>query len=400
MQQRKKDTTSSSSSRLLDSPTSPSTINNDSYQLTSAISFPDLNRVDIESQQKIQQQHQEQSQQQQQQHALLPTVTLILFAVTSLGMNFFNKYVMSEFQTSEYQLSFVFLQMGFSILALYVLKLLRVIQLRSLSLSLLLTKPVLLLGICYLCNTVFSLYALSILSVSTYSVSKRLTPVILITIEMTSAYFAHNNNDNDNNNNNIYRKYDWKIITSVIFIVMGAMMTVYKAIDVNVQGLLFAVLACSTKACYSLLMQILSRNEQTKDLSAHDMVLTNSLLALPIIGVVAFFVPDNKQKLASDILSMSSNIPYLICFAIFMSQGLINQIVIYLCTKYNSAITTTVIGQFKIPVIIVLDILINNKYPKALINMFGLVVVNAAGLCYSFIMYRTKKSTKERRIEV
>ncbi|XP_068166546.1 nucleotide sugar transporter SLC35D2 isoform X2 [Antennarius striatus] len=91
-------------------------------------------------------------------------------------------------------------------------------------------------------------------------------------------------------------------------------------------------------------------------------------------------------------------VTFILCFLVSCFMGFVLTYSIVLCSYYNSALTTTIVGAVKNVAVGYIGIFVSGDYYFSWTNFLGLSICMSGGLAYSFLTFNTKSS--ERNAEV
>merc|ERR1719249_629975 len=115
---------------------------------------------------------------------------------------------------------------------------------------------------------------------------------------------------------------------------------------------------------------------ESKDLGKYGVMFYNSLFMLPPAAIFAW---QDRWFLAQFLLSCGF--------------GFILILATVVCTQFNSALTTTIIGCLKNILITYLGMMIGGDYQYSILNFIGLNISVFGSLVYTKVTFSTKKSS-------
>jgi len=292
-----------------------------------------------------------------------------LYAGTAIALAFTNKAVLSVFPESNVMLLFQMLAAAGGVGAMSRARLVEVSPLsvaRARSLA-----PV---SALYCSNVAFALASLDGLSVPVYTMLKRLTPAVVLAANAVSG-----------------RPPGARVTASTLLTVGGCILAGAGDLAFDTRAYSFALTSCVLQTCYLLAV------ERAKGgLSSHELLLYNSLLSVPLLLLICVLdgelltAPASLRRLAySGIADVATLVAAIIL-------GVALNFSIFLCTRINSALTTTIVGIVKGVATTVLGFLLLGGVRDATWLLLGGLALNTiGGSWYGWLEYETKAEVKK-----
>ena len=137
-------------------------------------------------------------------------------------------------------------------------------------------------------------------------------------------------------------------------------------------------------------------------LGTHGLMFYNNLFSLPIVAAMLFNNPKELQQLHE--FDRWGNKPFLFCLFFSSVVGFVLNYSYFMCTKLNSALTTTVIGSLKNILTTYLGMIFFPDYTFTLLSFSGVTVSVAGSLFYNYVeiqrgreMQLAKEKEREQR---
>lgn len=285
-------------------------------------------------------------------------------------MAFINKAVLTSYGFN-YPFFLVTCQMTFSIVILELLRLTGRTSLVSFTLAR--GFWFLLPSIFYAANSVLSLSALSGMNIPMYGLIKRCAPVAILLLGMV-----------------ILRKPPpsaWTTM-SVAMITVGCFVAGYGDLTFDLMAYSLGLTSVVSQAIYLLLVQRFSEK-----ISAAETLHLNSYNTLPILLVCSLLFGEFHKAIADFAFY---DVGFVLTFMSVIVFGCLLNYLLFLCTTYNSALTTSVAGTLKSIVQTFIGMFTFGGISINVFTLSGIVLNLSGGILYTFVKFISSQNmTKE-----
>ncbi|XP_044302518.1 UDP-N-acetylglucosamine/UDP-glucose/GDP-mannose transporter isoform X2 [Varanus komodoensis] len=237
-------------------------------------------------------------------------------------------------------------QMVTTILILYVSKLNKIIHFPDFDKSI--PKKLFPLPLIYVGNHISGLISTSKLSLPMFTVLRKFTIPLTLLLEVVV----------------LGKRYPLNIIISVTAIILGAFIAAGSDLTFSLEGYASVLLNDFFTAANGVYTK---QKIDPKELGKYGVIFYNACFVVIPTVLICVFTGDFQQFLLSCLLG----------FLLIYST--------VLCSHYNSALTTTVVGALKNVSIAYIGMLVGGDYIFSLLNFIGLNICMAGGLTYSFL---------------
>ncbi|XP_074851211.1 nucleotide sugar transporter SLC35D2 isoform X1 [Carettochelys insculpta] len=262
-------------------------------------------------------------------------------------------------------------QMATTILILYVSKLNKIIHFPDFDKSI----PVKLfpLPLLYVGNHVSGLSSTSKLSLPMFTVLRKFTIPLTLLLEIII----------------LGKRYSLSIMISVFAIILGAFIAAGSDLSFSLEGYIYVLLNDIFTAANGVYTK---QKMDPKELGKYGVLFYNAFFMLIPTMFISFSTGDLQQ--ARDFKHWTN---FLFLFHFFLScfLGFLLMYSTVLCSHYNSALTTTVVGAIKNISIAYIGMLVGGDYIFSTLNFIGLNICMAGGLRYSFLTLRENNKPKQ-----
>ncbi|XP_041792726.1 UDP-N-acetylglucosamine/UDP-glucose/GDP-mannose transporter isoform X2 [Chelmon rostratus] len=278
--------------------------------------------------------------------ALHKFLSAVFYAGSSFLITVVNKTVLTSFRFPSYMCVGIG-QMITTLLVLHTAKMSKVIQFQDFDRSILLKMfP---LPLLYVGNHITGLASTKKLSLPMFTVLRKFTILMTMILEV---YI-------------LKKTFPKRLVYSVVAIVLGAMVAASSDLAFDVEGYTFILLNDAFTAASS--------------------VYTKKKLDIEAVTFEGWF-----------------KATFIFCFLMSCFMGFVLMYSIVLCSYYNSALTTTVVGAIKNVAVAYIGIFVGGDYLFSWTNFLGLSICMSGGLVYSYLTFSTKpsRSTTEEAQEL
>ncbi|KAF6730107.1 UDP-N-acetylglucosamine/UDP-glucose/GDP-mannose transporter [Oryzias melastigma] len=258
------------------------------------------------------------------------------------------------------------LQMITTVVVLYVAKMNKMVQFPDLDRSIVI--KIFPLPLLYVGNHVTGLGSTKKLSLPMFTVLRKFT--ILMTM-MLEAYMLR-------------KTFPRRIVCSVMAIMFGALVG-SKAFDVG--GYTFILLNDAFTAANGVYTK---KKLGDQGLGKYGVLFYNALFIVIPTLLVSAVTGDLDKAVAFEDWGKTT---FVLCFLISCFMGFVLMYSIVLCSYYNSALTTTVVGAIKNVAVAYIGIFVGGDYLFSWTNFLGLTICMSGGLVYSYLTFSTSKSS-------
>ncbi|XP_026178311.1 UDP-N-acetylglucosamine/UDP-glucose/GDP-mannose transporter [Mastacembelus armatus] len=174
-----------------------------------------------------------------------------------------------------------------------------------------------------------------------------------------------------------------RLVYSVLAIVLGAMVAACSDLAFDMEGYTFILLNDAFTAASSVYTK---KKLDTEGLGKYGVLFYNALIIVVPTLLASAFTGDLHEAVAFKDWVKAT---FIFCFLVSCFMGFVLMYSIVLCSHYNSALTTTVVGAIKNIAVAYIGIFVGGDYLFSWTNFLGLSICMSGGLVYSYLTFNS-----------
>lgn len=292
----------------------------------------------------------------------------VLYGFSSFFIVVVNKHVLSDLRFPSFQVLGLG-QMVSTVVILYFLRLIGVISFPRLDWSL--PAKIWPLPAVYVGNLVFGLGSTKHLSLPMMTVLRRFS--ILMTM-LGERFFLR-------------KKTSLSVQLSVYGMIFGAVIAALNDLAFDLAGYLFVL----ANDFFTAANGVISKKKlEARELGRNGLTYYNALFMAGPLFVITFALGDIERAYQYD---RWRSVEFVVSFGLSCVLGTVLMYCTVLCTHYNSALTTTVIGCLKNIIVTYYGMANGADYIFTWANFVGLNISIVASVAYSYVVFSDKRSS-------
>ncbi|XP_065081167.1 UDP-sugar transporter UST74c [Ochlerotatus camptorhynchus] len=296
---------------------------------------------------------------------LMKVTSALFYGCASFLITVINKTVLTSYQFP----SFLVLSLGqlaASIIVLFLGKHFRIVKFPDCSRDI--PRRIFPLPLIYLGNMMFGLGGTQALSLPMFAALRRFSILMTMILELRILGIRPTTT----------------VQVSVYSMVGGALLAASDDLSFNLHGYLFVMITNTLTAANGVYMK---KKLDTADMGKYGLMYYNSLfMFLP--ALIGTWLCGDLEK-AWQFKDWNDSL-FLVQFLLSCVMGFILSYSTILCTQYNSALTTTIVGCLKNISVTYIGMFIGGDYVFSWLNSIGINISVAGSLLYAYVTFRKK----------
>jgi solute carrier family 35 len=287
-----------------------------------------------------------------------------LYGCTSVSITFFNKAVFSVY-AFNYPCTVTLLQIVVCLFFLRAAHAAKRITLPAVTKEM--ARVVYPLTLCWWTYVVSGLIALRYLNVPMFSTLRKFTALLVLVGERVV----------------LKRTAPTPVWAAISVMVSGGVLAGFTDLTMSIPGYVFVAICCFATAMYLILIV---RVGAASGLDTFGLLYYNNVLSVPLmLGYLVFCTTELQGVVSYPRLGELQFWAFLLVSA---SQATLLNIAIFMCTKVNSPLATTVTGQAKDLVTVSVGLFLFGDVKITVPNLCGLALALIGSMLYSYVKYR------------
>lgn len=178
---------------------------------------------------------------------------------------------------------------------------------------------------------------------------------------------------------------------SVYGMIGGALLATTDDLSFNMQGYIYVMITNTLTAANGVYVK---KKLDTTEIGRYGLMYYNSLFMFWPALLLALLNGDVRR---STVFEGWHDVYFVVQFLLSCFMGFILSYSTILCTQYNSALTTTIVGCLKNICVTYLGMFIGGDYVFSWLNCIGINVSVLSSLLYTYVTFRNKQAVNEHK---